>query len=460
MKESQKFVPVRRLLFSLCTLCSLWLPSLTQAVDKPNILFVLTDDQRWDSLGCAGHPFLKTPNIDRIAKEGAYFKNAFVTLPLCSPSRASFLTGKYAHTHGIKGNGNDGGPISHQLDTYPMHLQKAGYETAAIGKLHMGNDDSPRPGFDRWVIFKGQGRYKDCPFNVDGKPTPREGYVTDVITDYAVDFIKKDHGGKPFAMYVGHKAVHGPFTPAERHKDMYKDEPLPQRPNVQDDLKGKPALTRKVSDPPKDHPAYGVNEALIRNQLRCILAVDDSVGKMLDALKEIGQLDNTIVVFTSDNGYFWNEHRLGDKRAAYEESIRVPLVMRYPALIKPGTQIEQMVLNVDLAPTFIELGGAEAIAGAHGRSILPLLAGDAKDWRTSALFEYFLEKMYPNMETYNCVRTDRWKYIQYTDLKEMDELYDLQNDPYEMKNLINDSAHAADVEKLKAELEKVRAEAK
>src|SRR5439155_19457005 len=401
---------------------------------RPNIVFILTDDQRWDCLSCAGHPFLKTPNIDRIASEGAYFNNAFVTLSLCSPSRAAFLTGRYNHANGVISNGAAMGPISHKLDTYFIHLRDAGYETAMIGKLHMGVDDTPRPGFDYWAVFKGQGRYIDCPLNINGTVTPTSGYITDVLTDKTVDFITKGHPDKPFSLWLGPKAVHGPYRPAERHKDFYKDDPLPQRPNVKDDDSGKPALTRKVATMPADHPAYGVSDQIIRDQLRCLLAVDESVGRIFGALEETGQLDNTLLVFASDNGYFWNEHHLGDKRAAYEESIRIPLLMRYPKLIKPGTKIDEMVLNIDLAPTFIELGGAKPIEGSHGRSLAPLLKGDRSDWRKSALFEYFLEKMYPNVETWQAIRTDSMKYIHYTDLVGMDELYDLKADPYEMNN--------------------------
>lgn len=438
-------------LLALLSLCIV-----ARAADKPNIVFILTDDQRWDCLSCAGHPFLKTPNIDRIANEGAYFNNAFVSIPLCSPSRACFFTGRYSHANGVINNTAAMGPISHKLDTYPMHLQKAGYETGAIGKFHMGVDDSPRPGFDYWAIFKGQGRYIDCPLNINGTPTPISGYITDVITDQAVNFIKKDRGGKPFALYVGHKAVHGPYRPADRHKDLFKDDPLPQRPDVKDvDNIGKPSLTRKVAPPPKDHPAYGVTDDIIRDQLRCLVSVDESVGKVLDALKETGQLDNTLVVFSSDNGYLWNEHHLGDKRVAYEESIRVPLVMRYPKLIKPGTKIDPMVLNIDLAPTFIDLAGAEPIKDVHGSSLVPLFKGDDSHWRKAALFEYFLEKMYPNVETWQGVRTSEWKYIHYTDLQGMDELYDLKNDPYEMKNVIGDESAKQQLETMKGELSKL-----
>ena len=421
---------------------------------RPNIVFILMDDMRWDCLSIAGHPLIKTPNLDRIGREGAFFKNAFVTYPLCSPARASFFSGTYGHHHGIIGNTAKYNEPSHQLDTYHRHLQSSGYHTGAIGKWHMGTDDSPRPGFDYWAVFKGQGRYIDCPFNINGTPTKTSGYVTDIITDYAVDFIKSDHKGKPFSLYVGEKAVHGNFTPAERHKEMFKDDKLPQAPSVKDDLSGKKAIRRDVQME-KEHPAYGVSDELMRNQLRCILAVDEGVGKMLKALEETNQLDNTLVVFASDNGYFWNEHKLGDKRAAYEEALRIPLLARYPKLIKPGTQIDQMVLDIDLAPTLCELAQATSKpAVLQGRSILPLLSGDAngQPWRTSALFEYFMEQAYPNVPTWHAIRSDRWKYIHYDDVPDVDELYDLKNDPYEMKNVIADPANAEQLASMKSEL--------
>jgi N-acetylglucosamine-6-sulfatase len=438
----------------------LGLAGLVRGQTRPNIVFIITDDHRWDCLSRAGHAFLKTPNIDRIANEGAYFENAFVTLPLCSPSRASVLTGQYANKHAIVGNTAAGGPISHQLDTWPRRLQKSGYETACVGKWHMGVDDSPRPGFDRWVVFKGQGRYENPVFNIDGTQTKTTGYVTDLITDYAVEFIKQGRGDKPFAMYVGHKAVHSPFQPAPRHAQLFAEEPLPRYPGEKDDLKGKPAITRKVAEMEPGHPAYGVTHDLIRNQLRSIVSVDEGVGRILKALEETGQLDNTLVIFTSDNGFFWNEHRLGDKRAAYEESIRVPLVMRYPALIKAGSVIKPVVLNIDVAPTLIELAGASPIEGMHGRSLVSLLRGDDANWREAALFHYVLEEKYPNIPTWQAVRTDRWKYIHYPDHPGMDELYDLQTDPHELTNRIDDPAAAEDLVRLKRDLSMLLAAAK
>src|SRR5687768_10447564 len=343
---------------------------------RPNVIFIITDDQRWDCMGAAGHPFLKTPNMDRIAREGAMFTNAFVTTPLCSPSRASFLTGRYVRANGIKGNNPSYNEPSHALVTFPRLMRDAGYASAYVGKWHMGNDDSARPGFDRWVSFKGQGRYVDPTLNIDGKAEEKTGYVTDILTDYAVDYLNQEHD-KPFVLYVGHKAVHGPFTPAPRHANLYGDEKLPQRPNVKADITGKPAIRREVDGKPTYNPEKGVGENSIRNQLRCLVSVDEGIGRILEALDKNNLAENTLVIFTSDNGYFWNEHFMGDKRAAYEESIRVPLVMRWPKGIKPGTKVEKMVLNVDVAPTLLELAGAKSPEKVHGRSLAPLMKGES-----------------------------------------------------------------------------------
>src|SRR5947208_3670296 len=366
-------------------------PLLAKDEPRPNFVFILIDDLRFNALGCVGHPFVKTPNIDRIAREGVTFTNAFVTTPLCSPSRASYLTGRYVRSHKVLGNG-DNAALSHQLITWPRLLHDAGYETGYAGKWHMGTDDSPRPGFDRWVSFKGQGVYNDPPINVDGQRTQATGYITDILTDYTVEFLKKPRS-KPFVMYLAHKAVHGPFTPAERHKSLFSSETIVRTANAKDNLDGKPVMHRLIDGAPAvSKDAIGSPDELIRNQLRCLTAIDEGVGRIWKALEETKQLDNTFLVFTSDNGYFWGDHHLGDKRWAYEESIRIPMLMRYPKRIKAGSRIHQMVMNVDMAPTMLELGGGAATSEMQGRSIVPLLkGGSVKDWRTSFLSEYFEE---------------------------------------------------------------------
>ncbi len=423
---------------------------------RPNIVVVIVDDLRWDALSITGHPFVKTPHIDRIAREGALFKNAFVTTPLCSPSRASFWTGTYVHQHKIIGN-TENGPQSHMLITYPALLQKSGYETAYVGKWHMGTDPTPRPGFDRWVSFKGQGVYNDPALHIDGEPTPTKGYITDVLSEHAAQFIEKDRQ-KPFALVLAHKAVHGPFTPAERHKDLFTDETIPRAASADDDRQGKPALTFGQPEGAEAKAAAPKGNNTARNQLRCLMAIEDGMGRLLQALEKKGILDDTIVIFTSDNGYFWGEHGgLGDKRWAYEESIRIPMFLRYPKLVAGGTKIDGMVQNIDLAPTFLDLAGVSSPRPLPGRSLVPILRGQTEGWRSSAFFEYFAEKAYPRVPNWQAIRTDRWKYIHYQDQEGLDELYDLQADGLELKNLVQDPAAASALATLKDELGKTLA---
>jgi N-acetylglucosamine-6-sulfatase len=405
-------------------------PLLAQPPARPNFVFVLIDDMRWDSFSYAGHPFLKTPNIDRIAREGAHFTNAFVTTPLCSPSRGTFLTGQYVQTHGVVGNTPAGVPISFKLVTFPKLLQDAGYETAYVGKWHMGNDASPRPGFNRWVSFRGQGVYNDPPLNIDGQETKEQGYITDILTKHTVAFLEKPRT-KPFCVYLGHKAIHGPFTPAERHKSLYTNEPLKIAANAADTLKDKPAMKDIV-------PGGGSGDELIRNQLRCIAAIDEGVGRILEVLDKTRQVENTVFVFTSDNGYFWREHGLGDKRWAFDESIRIPMILRYPKMVKPGTKIPAMVANIDIAPTFLDLAGVPIPTAIQGKSLKPLLKNAKAKVRTEFFCEYFQETQFPKTPSWRAIRTERYKYVHYPDLQGADEFYDLQKDPGEMENRIAD----------------------
>jgi N-acetylglucosamine-6-sulfatase len=294
--------------------------------------------------------------------------------------------------------------------------------------------------------------------------------MTDILSAQALEFVKRSHT-KPFVLYLAHKAVHGPFTAAERHKNLYADATLKPAPNVNDSLNGKPALTRKLEEsadqkpkaPKGKKPKVGAEQnsgptGPWRNQLRALAAIDEGVGQLLKALEESKQLENTMFVFTSDNGYFWGEHGLGDKRWAYEESIRDPLLIRYPKLIKAGTTRDQLVLNIDIAPTFLELAGAPVPKSVQGRSLLPLLRNPKTPWRTSILTEYFQERSFQRVPTWQSVRTDRWKYIHYTNLDEMDELYDLKSDRYEMKNLVKERKAQVALNEMKAELEKLRKE--
>ena len=406
---------------------------------RPNILYILTDDQRWDAMSCAGHPFVKTPNMDRLAREGARFQNAFVTTPLCSPSRASFLTGQFAHRHGILDN-SERNEQSHTLVTFPKILRDNGYESAYIGKWHMGHrDDTPRPGFDHWISFKGQGQYVDPEMNRNGERGRVSGYVTDILSNDAADYIRKARS-KPFCLTLSHKAIHAPFTPAERHKDLFSDVTIQRAPSASDDLSGKPALRLsqtkpQASAPPRPH--RGPTDDTIKNMMRALVAVDEGLGKVFDALAETRQLDNTLIVFAGDNGYFYGEHGLGDKRRAYEEGIRIPLLMRYPKLVRAGSKPTQMALNIDLAPTVLELAGVRAPASMQGQSLLPVLKGKAKG-RESILTEYFVDPPYPATQKWQSIRTERWKWIHYPELENAGELYDLREDAGEMTNRIGD----------------------
>ena len=441
------------------------------AADRPNVLLIVTDDQRHDLMGCAGHPVLKTPNIDRLAREGAMFRRFFAATPLCSPSRASYLTGLYPHAHRVVNNDKLGQDvISHTLVTFPRQLREAGYETAFIGKWHMGMDDSRRPGFDRWYSFKGQGAYIDGVVNDEGRILQTDGYTTDHINAQAVEWLGRKRA-KPFCLVLAHKAVHAPYLPAKRHEGLYADYRFTRPPVAEGDLEGKPAMARKgprikpyeregiAPEPGEPRRGRGSDAAsVVRDQMRCLTAVDEGVGQLLDALTASGQLDRTLVMYTSDNGYLMGEHgRVDDKRWAYEPSVRVPFLVRYPALVKPGTVSDRLVVNVDLAPTVLDLAGVKSIVPLHGRSLAPLFRDPAGPWRTAALTEYFLEKVSP-VPPWHAARTDRWKYIHYTDEPGWDELYDLLEDPKEEHNLAKETSAADALATMKKELTRLLAE--
>ncbi|MDG2381326.1 MAG: sulfatase [Pirellulaceae bacterium] len=437
-----------------------------------NVIFILCDDHRREALGFIGHPFLETPHLDRMASGGAFLKNAFVTTSLCSPSRASILTGQYTHNHRVTDNYH---PVSPDNMFFPQYLQRAGYETAFIGKWHMGgDDDSPRPGFDHWVAFKGQGTYwpdghgttRVVPqtrydgFNVNGKRVPQKGYITDELTDYALDWLKKRNSDQPFFLYVSHKAVHSDFVPHDRHRGRYQDQPWKPPVTFADtpeNRRGKPrwAINQRNS---RHGTEYGYNlpefdvEAYYKRYCESLLAVDDNVGRILDHLQAKGQLDSTIVIYMGDNGFAFGEHGLIDKRTAYESSIRVPLLVHCPDLIEPGLVIEQVVANIDIAPTLLEVAGRVTPNAMDGKSFYPLLEGKPMPWRDALLYEYFWEWNYPQTPTVHAVIGQRYKYIRYHGVWDTDELYDLKNDPDERRNLIRDQNHQELATKLKSQL--------
>lgn len=442
--------------------------------ERPNILIVLTDDHRYDALGFLGHPFLETPNLDRLAAEGAYLKNAVVTTSLCSPSRASILTGLYAHNHRVVDNYN---PIERDLTYFPEYLQDVGYETAFIGKWHMGGDiDDPQPGFDRWVAFKGQGVYFADPadakvkgrfvpqvsrdgLNVDGERVPQEGYITDVLTDYATDWISGRAKDKPWLMYVSHKAVHADFLPANRHAYDYAEETFaPPKTWVElpDAFRDVPMWVRN-----QKNSRHGVEFAYYsdldlgtyyKRYCETLKAVDESTGQLMALLEERGELDNTVILYLGDNGFLFGEKGLIDKRNAYEASVRIPMLLRYPKEVEAGQTLTQVVANIDVAPTMLDFAGADIPEHMDGRSMKPLLTGEPDDWRDYLLYEYYWERNYPHTPTTHAVLGERFKYIRYHGVWDVDELFDLENDPEERVNLINDPEYAGKVEELNARL--------
>ena len=442
----------------------------TRASDpRPNVVVIMTDDQRWDCLSCAGHPYLKTPHLDRIAAEGAYFENMFVTTSLCSPSRASFMSGLYAHAHQVTNNFTD---YPAGLASYPLRLQEAGYETAYIGKWHMGEEsDEKRPGFDYWITHKGQGTYYDTTFNVNGKRSVKKGYYTHRLTDMTVNWLNQKHD-RPFLLIMGHKAPHTPFTPEKKYLHIYDDVEIGY-PESAFTLEGKPQWVEDRLDTWHGiyGPVYGFRENFpdrsaestkyfddfVRAYIGSIKSVDDSVGEVYRTLAARGLLENTLLIFTSDNGMFLGEHGMTDKRTMHEESIRVPLLVRYPKLIPPGTRVEEMVLNVDLAPSILEVCGARQLEAIHGHSWKDLLDGTAKDWRRSWYYEYNYEEQFPYTPNVRGVRTDEWKYVRYPEGggqpdQHKAELYNLKDDPGERKNLIGQARYADVAARLRTEL--------
>jgi len=440
---------------------------------RPNIVVVLVDDLRWDELGCSGHSFVRTPNIDRIATEGVRFRNAFCTTPLCSPVRACLLTGLHTHHHGILDNINRS-KQSHRLQTFPQALQQAGYNTAYIGKWHMGNDDSARPGFDHWISMKGQGTSFDPVLNINGDRQKFTGHTTDVLNTQAVEFVKQPRK-QPFCLYIAHKALHpeltqrddgsitdpkaARFLPAVRHRGLYSDEAIPRRLNVTDLPDDKPALSRRIDGVPALNRSTGTDDETIRDRLRMLAAVDDGVGQLLAELKRSNKLDHTVFVFTSDHGYWYGEHGLSvERRLAYEEGIRIPLLIRFPALIKPGSLIDEFALSIDLAPTLLQLANVAWTIPVDGHSLAPLLKGEkTPNSRTSFLIQYNTDTVFPRVYKmgYRAIRTKRWKYIRYQDLDQMDELYDLLHDPYEIQNVIKRPESDQVLRRLQSELDRL-----
>lgn len=426
--------------------------------NKPNFLFILVDDQPYDAVGFSNrYPFLKTPNIDKLAKQGVNVENFFVTQSICSPSRASFLTGTYPHIHGVNQNNKHVDPDWSNYAPYSSHLQNSGYETAHIGKIHMAwkrDKEHIRPGFDYWFSFIGQGKYFDPKVNDNGVEMQLEGYMTDILTDKTIDWLKnKRDPNKPFSLNLWHKAVHEKHLPAPRHKDLYNNEDLPTPPydTHKETFKGKPEWLRrktfgfkwnKNDKIPDELPeiTWPINKHKYMQLLRSLIAVDESLGEVIKTLDEMGELENTVIIYSSDNGYFMGDHTFLDKRLAYENSMRVPMIIRYPKLITKNSVIKEQCLNIDIAPTILDLAGVKKPTYMQGESMVKLISGKKdKSWRKSMLFEYYVDDAWPYAGPNQvAVRTNKYKLIDNFLEDDIDELYDLIKDPGEMKNLIND----------------------
>ncbi len=432
-----------------------------EAATKPrNVLFILTDDHRYDAMGfLKGQKFLETPHMDSLARDGVHFKNAFVTTSLCSPSRACILTGRYAHQHRIVDNNTAIPPGTH---FFPQDLQKAGYSTGFFGKWHMGGvSDDPQPGFNRWVSFRGQGSYlpERNGLNIDGRHVPQKGYITDELTGYALDWLGSRPKHQPWFLYLSHKAVHADFIPAERHKGKYANAEFVPPPTMA--ASGEMARHRPLWVQNQRNSWHGVDypyhsdlsiAGYYKRYAETLCAVDDSVGRMLDGLRSRGELDSTLVVYMGDNGFAFGEHGLIDKRTAYEESMRVPLLARCPELFQGGRTVQQMVANVDIAPTCLAAAGVQPPADIPGRNFIPLTQGKSAGWRDSLLYEYYWENNFPQTPTMHAIRGDRYKFIRYYGVWDSNELYDLAEDPLETNNLIYDPKYKTIAAAMKTKL--------
>ena len=441
--------------------CALAPLAYAQGTKPRNIVFILTDDHRHDALGVMNHPLARTPNMDALARGGAHMRNAFVTTALCSPSRASILTGTYAHTHGVVDNFT---PIPPGLPNVGQLLKQAGYQTALIGKWHIGNEhDAPQPGFDHWVSFRGQGEYlprgEATTLNVDGRRVPQRGYITDELTDYAVDWLSKTSRDTPFFLYLSHKGVHSEFVPPDRYRGTLKDVAVPvpatmspaaaEAGNFPTWVRNQRNSWHGVEFP--YHSTLDVAE-YYRRYMETLRAVDDSVGRVVAWLKARNLLESTLIIYMGDNGFAFGEHGLIDKRTAFDWSMRVPMLVHAPGLVAPGQQIDRVVANIDIAPTMLDLAGAAKPTHMQGMSMLPVLRDAKAPWRDSLLYEYYWEWSFPQTPTQFALRGERYKYVFTHGTWDIDMFFDLQADPQESRNLIDDPAHQKTIQAMRAQL--------
>jgi arylsulfatase A-like enzyme len=498
MTNRMKFADssARLLSFAIALFCLTAVAAERSGNSRPNILFIMADDHAAHAMSCYGSKINKTPNLDRIANEGMRFLNCFAVNSICTPSRAAILTGKYSHINGVT--------VFNRFDgsqwTVAKTLQKAGYHTGMIGKWHLTSDPT---GFDYWNILPGQGKYHDPDFIEMGKRKMIQGYATDIITDLSLAFLKNRPKDKPFFLMCHHKAPHRPWEPDAKHLHMYDDVEIPEPETFNDNYKTRSAaapeatmridrnLTRsdlKINPPPELKPrelaewnqkvdtemevvVKGEKRTLtgqelkqwkyqkyIKDYLRCIASVDDNVGRLLNYVDQAGLKENTIVIYTSDQGFFLGDHDWFDKRFMYEESLRMPFLIRYPGKIKAGAKPSDMILNVDFAPTFLEYAGLPVPSEIQGWSFVSLLKGEhPNDWRKSLYYRYYHYPGDHQVQQHYGVRTEWYKLIFFHRLNQW-ELYDLRNDPHELNNLYADPDYTAKLNELTAELERLRKE--
>ena len=459
---------------------------------RPNILFVMTDDQTVKELSCYGSKILETPNMDRVARGGTRFANCFATNALCAPSRATVLTGCFSHVHGIRGNSEKVGEIE-QLDpgvpTFPELLREAGYQTGLTGKYHVRQD--PR-GFDYWCIHPGQGRYFDPVYIENGERVQKQGYSSDITTDLALGFLERADRERPFCLTCQFKAPHRPFRPAPRHADMFDDAEVPHPPTFDDDYATRMVAQKSedmqfdkvLADDYEDLPQNlsrkekkeWIYQRFVKDRFRAIYGVDENLGRVLDYLDENGLADDTLVLYTSDHGYFLGDHGWYDKRFMYEPSIRIPLLARYPGAGAAGRVAGELVMNIDYAPTILDFAGEPIPAGMQGRSLRPLIEGKrTEDWRRSIYYAYYEDSWQLHgkgqeamAEPYRYftphrigphrgVRTERYKLIEYYGEGDYWELFDLEKDPDELNNIHEDASSQAIAAELRGELQRLRA---
>ena len=443
---------------------------------RPNILFIMSDDHAAHAMTCYGSRINETPHMDRIAEEGARFTNCFCTNSICAPSRATILTGRYSHLNGVL-DLND--KFDGRQQTFPQVLQQNGYQTAIIGKWHLGHGGHSDPtGFDYWNVLPGQGLYHNPKMFDMGQEKVFEGYVTDIITDFSLDWLERRDADRPFMLCCHHKAPHRRWEPDDKHADMYEDIDIPEPPTFNDDYANrskaaayaKMRIDRDLDElDTKGAPPEGLSpeetkkwkyQRYIKDYLRCIASVDDNIGRMLEYLDEKGLTENTIVIYTSDQGFFLGDHGWYDKRFMYEESLRMPFVIRYPREIAAGSLVDSLILNNDFAPTFLDYAGLPTPGDMQGRSFRPIVAGATPaDWRESFYYRYYMHLEHHGVCAHYGLRTERHKLIYYykdDPLPPEWELFDLEQDPMELRSVHDDPAYTPLRDELKGELDRLR----